>query len=63
MKAKDVMSTRVVTVTPQDKVHTVASKLLTYRISGAPVVDEHGNLVGIVSEGDMVRRVGGVTWK
>jgi CBS domain-containing protein len=56
MKAKDVMSTHVVSVTPETTVPEIASKLMAHRISAVPVVDRDGKLVGIVSEGDLFRR-------
>jgi len=55
MKAADVMVTDVVTVHPDVSVQEVAGILLAHRISGVPVVDGDGALVGIVSEGDMLR--------
>ena len=56
MKAADVMISPVVTVTPGQTVREVAEILLTKRISGVPVVDDQGKIVGIVSEGDLMRR-------
>ena len=56
MRAHDVMTTGVVTVTPETPVHDVAQILLDRRISAAPVVDAEGCLVGIISEGDLIRR-------
>jgi CBS domain-containing protein len=56
MKAKDVMTTRVVSVAPDVTVKEIASTLLSHRISAVPVVDPDGRLVGIVSEGDLIRR-------
>lgn len=56
MKASDVMTRDVVTVSPNDLVQDVARTLLKHRISGVPVVDQAGKIVGIVSEGDLMRR-------
>src|SRR5271167_1492824 len=56
MKASDVMVTDVITVKPESNVPDVAELLLTNRISAVPVIDDAGNLVGIVSEGDLLRR-------
>lgn len=56
MKAADVMVTDVIVVHPQDTVRDAAAVLLNRRISAAPVVSEDGHLLGIVSEGDLVRR-------
>jgi CBS domain-containing protein len=57
MKAADVMVRNVITVGPDACVQDVAHILLTARISGVPVVGSNGELVGIVSEGDLMRRV------
>jgi CBS-domain-containing membrane protein len=46
----------VITVSADAGVRDVAKILLTNRISAVPVVDEQGKLVGIMSEGDLVRR-------
>jgi CBS domain-containing protein len=57
MQAKDIMSSPVVTVTPDASVADVAALLLEKRISGVPVVDSTGQIAGIISEGDLLRRV------
>ena len=56
MNAADVMTTKVITVTPESSVGDAAKLMLQYRISGLPVVDRKGELVGIVTEGDFLRR-------
>lgn len=56
MKARDVMTTGVVTVTPAMTVKDVANILLNHHISGVPVVDDGGAILGMVSEGDLMRR-------
>jgi CBS domain-containing protein len=56
MKASDIMVTDVITVTPESDVAEVATLLLTNHISAAPVVGVEGRLVGIISEGDLIRR-------
>jgi CBS-domain-containing membrane protein len=56
MKASDIMVTDVITVKPQSDVPEVAALLLTNHISAAPVVDDGGMLVGMISEGDLIRR-------
>lgn len=48
------MTTAVITVNPDDEVEKVARLLLEHHISGLPVVDEEGQLVGIITEGDLV---------
>ncbi len=57
MQARDVMTRNVVTVEPDTPVTEIARLLLEKRISGVPVVESDGRLVGIVSEGDLMRRV------
>lgn len=56
MKAADVMTRDVVTVHPETPVPDLVKLLLARGISGAPVVDKDGVLVGMVTEGDLVRR-------
>ena len=56
MNVKDVMTLHVLSVTPDELVFVAARLMLQKKISGLPVVDGHGNLVGIVSEGDFLRR-------
>jgi CBS domain-containing protein len=56
MQARDVMTTQVVTVRPETSVEQIAALLLERRISGVPVVDAGGRLLGIVTEGDLMRR-------
>jgi CBS domain-containing protein len=57
MRALDVMTTNVITVKPDMSVREAAALLVERHISGAPVVDADGSLVGIISEGDLLRRV------
>ena len=54
MKINDVMTERVVTVTPGASLKEVASLLAEHRISGLPVVDEAGSLLGVISEADIL---------
>jgi CBS domain-containing protein len=56
MKTKDVMTTKVVTVEPTATILQAIRLMLQHRISGLPVVDAGGNLVGVVTEGDFLRR-------
>lgn len=56
MRAKDIMTPNVVTVAAEAPVAEVAQTLLERRISAAPVVDGSGAVIGIVSEGDLMRR-------
>jgi CBS domain-containing protein len=56
MKARDVMVPNVITVSPEADVQAVANTLVTNGISGVPVVDADKKIVGIISEGDLIRR-------
>ncbi len=53
--AADLMSRDIITVTPGMPVSEVAQTILNFKITSLPVVDDEGRLVGIVSEGDLVR--------
>jgi CBS domain-containing protein len=57
MNASDVMSKAVVSVMPDTSIEDMAKKMEEYRISGFPVVDASGKLVGMITEGDCLRRI------
>lgn len=54
LKAKDIMTRTVITVTPETPVETLAALLFENHISGAPVIDPTGNVVGVVTENDLI---------
>ena len=56
MKAKDIMTSPVVSVEPDASVLQAVRIMLQRRMSGLPVVDREGRLIGIVTEGDFLRR-------
>jgi CBS domain-containing protein len=56
MRAHQVMTKSVVTVTPETTILEAASIMLQRHVSGLPVLDPAGKLVGIVSEADFIRR-------
>jgi CBS domain-containing protein len=56
MKVKDVMTSPVVSVEPDSSVLQAVRIMLQRHISGLPVIDKEGRLVGIVTEGDFLRR-------
>ena len=56
MQARDIMTTPVLTVTKDATVQEIARLLLDRHISAVPVVDGDGILLGVVSEGDLIRR-------
>ncbi len=55
MLVADYMSRRVITLSPEQSVHDAISVLLEHKISGAPVVDENGQLKGMFSESDCLK--------
>ena len=56
MKARDVMASHVITVGPELDLKAVANTLVANGISAVPVVAIDGSIVGIISEGDLMRR-------
>lgn len=67
MQAAELMSTNLVVMPPETPITAVAELLATRGISAVPVVDEHGKPIGVVTEGDLIRRLadeprGPLTW-
>ena len=58
MLAKDIMTKDVITVTSSTSLKSLAKRLSEKHISGAPVVDQEGKLLGIVSGADIVGKQG-----
>ena len=56
MRAEDVMTREVIAIDPDTTVMEAARVMLEHHISGLPVVDKQGKLVGVLSEGDFLRR-------
>jgi CBS domain-containing protein len=56
MRAADVMTTNICVAAPEAPIQEIAREMLDRRISGVPVVDDDDRVLGIVSEGDLVRR-------
>ena len=56
MKAKDIMTKDVLTVSLDTPVKKVAELLADYEISGAPVLDEHDRVIGVVTESDLIEQ-------
>ncbi|NPU12313.1 MULTISPECIES: CBS domain-containing protein [Bradyrhizobium] len=56
MRAHQIMTRPVITVTPDTSIVDAANIMLQRHVSGLPVVDTGGKLVGVVSEGDFIRR-------
>lgn len=57
MLVKDVMTKKVVTVAPDTRIEEIARLFLEHHISGVPVLNKDGTLAGLISEGDLMRRV------
>lgn len=56
MKAADVMTQTIVSISPEATVLQAARLMLQHHISGLPVIDADGQLAGVLSEGDFLRR-------
>jgi len=61
MRVHEIMTAPARTVRPGTSLKEVAALLTEHGISGLPVVDEHGELLGVVSEGDILFKEGGAT--
>lgn len=56
LTARDIMTREVITVSPEARVEELAKLLEQHRISGVPVLEEDGRLVGVVTQSDLVQR-------
>lgn len=56
MKAREIMTQPVISVEAETPVHVAIRLMLQRKISGMPVTDASGNLIGMVTEGDFLRR-------
>lgn len=56
MKAQDIMRKKVLTVRPETNSRAVARLLAARGVSGAPVVGPEGDLIGVVSQTDLMRQ-------
>lgn len=56
MLAKDIMTSQVVTAMPETSIRHAVEIMLERGVSGLPVVDDTGSLVGIITEGDLLER-------
>ena len=54
--ARDIMTREVITVAPEDSVSNAAGLLETHRISGMPVVNQEGQVVGVITQSDLIQR-------
>ena len=53
----DVMTSQLVIFKPEESIHEVMRAFIKHRISGGPVVDESGKLVGVISEADCMKEI------
>jgi predicted transcriptional regulator len=58
MDARDIMTRNVFTTTPQTTIRDAARILAEQHISGLPVVDESGKIIGMVTEADIISKPG-----
>lgn len=58
MRARDIMTRHVVTIGPKASIHDAARLLSDYNISGVPVIDDAGQMIGIVTEADLLAKEG-----
>lgn len=56
LKAKDIMNTDVLTVSPETTIEELGRFFIKNSVSGAPVVDSSNKIVGIVTENDLIRQ-------
>lgn len=54
--AREIMTSPVITATPETPFREIAMLMLHHRVSGLPVVDDSGRLLGIISEADLIRK-------
>lgn len=55
LKIKDIMKKNLITVGPEESVEKAAVKMLEHRISGVPVVNDKGKVVGVITQGDIFK--------
>jgi acetoin utilization protein AcuB len=55
LKVKDIMSKNIFTIGPEETVEKAAVKMLEHRISGLPVVNDKGKVVGVITQGDIFK--------
>jgi CBS domain-containing protein len=56
LQARDIMTKEVITVSPRTSVLELARLLAEHKINGAPVVDDQGRLLGVVTQSNLIDR-------
>ena len=57
LTVSDIMSSQLVLFTPEQSIHAVMQAFVKHRISGGPVVDNKGILIGVISEADCMKEI------
>ena len=57
LTVSDIMSSQLVLFTPEQSIHDVMQAFVKHRISGGPVVDNKGILIGVISEADCMKEI------
>jgi len=57
LTVSDIMTSQLVIFSPEQSIHEVMRAFINHRISGGPVVDESGQLVGVISEADCMKEI------
>ena len=57
LTVSDIMQTQLILFRPEQIIHQVMQTFIKHRISGGPVVDERGTLIGIISEADCMKEI------
>ena len=57
IRVSDYMTRKLITFRPEQSIMEVMEKLIKHRISGGPVVNENNELLGVISEGDCMKRI------
>ncbi len=57
MLVKNVMTKKIVSLKPHETLEVALSKLVKHNISGAPVIDERGHVIGLVTESDIISAI------
>lgn len=57
LTVSDIMTRNLIVFKPQDTIHEVMTAFIKYRISGGPVLNDQGDLVGVISEADCMKEI------
>jgi len=57
LRVRDYMSTKLITFKSGERIEKVIDGLIKHRISGAPVVNDKNELIGVISEGDCIKHI------